>query len=375
MTEDNGVRRGVWAAPGRVNLIGEHTDYSGGLVLPMALPQVCRVTASVRDDGQVTVRSAQRSDDEVTTVPVSVQPGSVEGWAAYPLGVVWALDRELPGVDLVIDSQVPIGAGLSSSAAVGCSVALALNDLFDLELDRLDLAAVARRSENEFVGAPTGVMDQVASLLAEEGHLLFLDTSSMGTTQVPFELERHGLVLLVIDTQVKHALNDGNYGSRREAVEEGTRLLGVPELGRVGRSELETALDALYSAGADAEVRRRVRHVITENARVRQVADMLMHGADPRSVGFLLNEGHASLRDDFEISTPELDCAVDTAVATGAHGARMTGGGFGGSAIALVDAPAVDAVRQAVEEAFGERGFTAPRFFTAVPAAGAHREE
>jgi galactokinase len=373
------MNSGVWVAPGRVNLIGEHTDYSGGLVLPMALPQVCTVVAAARDDGLVAVRSGQRGEpDDAGEVPVEVKPGDVSGWTAYVLGIVWALrvsGHPIPGADLTLDSQVPIGAGLSSSAAVGCSVALALNDLFDLGLDRPALAAIARRSENEFVGAPTGVMDQVASLLAEAGHLLFLDTSSMRTEQVPFELEAHGLVLLVIDTQTTHALTDGSYGSRRQAVEEGTRLLGVPELGVVGIGELDAAMDGISGSGGSGEVARRVRHVITENARVRHVVDLLRSGADPRRVGPVLIAGHDSLRDDFQVSTPELDAAVDAAVRAGAHGARMTGGGFGGSAIALVDAGSLAAVQAEVERTYAERGFAPARFFTAVPSAGARRIE
>ena len=364
---------GVWAAPGRVNLIGEHTDYSGGLVLPLALPQSCTVAAALRPDGTVTVRSAQRPREEVS-VPLSAGPDDVTGWAAYAVGIVWSLRQEgyeLGGVDLVLDSDVPIGAGLSSSAAVGCSVALALRDLFGLPHTGLELAAVARRCENDFVGAPTGVMDQAVSVNAQAGHLYFLDTRSMETQQVPFDLAAHGLALLVIDTRTSHELNDGGYGSRRQAVEDGARLLGVEQLRDV--DDADSAVARLEKAG-EPVIARRVRHVVTENARVRQVVDLLgPAGGDPRRVGPVLVAGHRSLRDDFEISTPELDTAVDAATAAGAHGARMTGGGFGGSAIALVDSGSLDDVRAAVEAAFARAGFTSPACFVAVPSAGAHR--
>jgi galactokinase len=364
-------------APGRVNLIGEHTDYSGGLVLPMALPQVCTVAVATRDDGQFSICSRQRPEDRVT-VPVTVGPGEMSGWAAYAVGIAWALragGHQIGGVDVVLDSTVPIGAGLSSSAAIGCSMASALRDLFDVPLHGLELAAIARRCENEFVGAPTGVMDQAVSMMAEAGHLLYLDIRSMQIEQVPFALDRSGLTLLVIDTRTAHELNDGGYSSRRQAVEDGARLLGVPELRDVDDADLDAALARLDPSGdpPSAMIARRVRHVVTENARVRAVVGILESGADPRQAGPILSAGHRSLRDDFEISTPELDAAVAGAETAGAYGARMTGGGFGGSAIALVDTYAVDDVTAAVERAYAERGFAPAAFFSAVPAAGAHR--
>jgi galactokinase len=365
---------GVWVAPGRVNLIGEHTDYSGGFVLPMALPQVCAVAAAGRDDQQLTVCSRQRPEDRVVT-GVDVVPGQVPGWAGYALGIAWALreaGHRIGGFDLVLDSSVPIGAGLSSSAAIGCSVASALRDLFDLPLQGLELAAIARRCENEFVGAPTGVMDQAVSMMARQGHLLFLDTRTMRIEQVPFQLHEAGLTLLVIDTRTAHELNDGGYGSRRTAVEDGARLLGVDELRDVAADDLEAALSRLQAAD-DPAIARRARHVVTENGRVQAVVELLKSGADPREVGPILSAGHRSLRDDFEISTPELDAAVEAAEAAGAFGARMTGGGFGGSAIALVDTEAVEPVKAAVTQAYTARGFTPAGFFSALPAAGAHR--
>jgi galactokinase len=368
---------GVWVAPGRVNLIGEHTDYSGGLVLPMALPQVCMVAAASRDDGVFSVCSRQQSGAQINST-VTALPGQVQGWAAYAVGIAWALREAghlIGGVDVVLDSTVPIGAGLSSSAAIGCSVASALRDLFDLPLDGLELAAIARRCENEFAGAPTGVMDQAVSMMAREGHLFSLDTRSMAIEHVPFALDNFGLTLLVMDTRTKHELNDGGYASRRKAVEDGARLLSVAELRDLDDVDLDAALARLdQTPGPEsAMIVRRVRHVVTENARVRAVVEILKSGADPRQVGPILTAGHRSLRDDFEISTPELDTAVEAAEAAGAHGARMTGGGFGGSAIALIDTDAVDEVKAAVDRAYAERGFQPAAFFSAVPAAGARR--
>lgn len=368
---------GVWVAPGRVNLIGEHTDYSGGLVLPMAVPQVCTVEAAARGDGQISVCSLQQPDNRVTA-PVTVVPGQVQGWAAYAVGIAWALreaGHTIGGADIVLDSTVPVGAGMSSSAAIGCSVASALRDLFDIPLHGLELAAIARRCENDFVGAPTGVMDQSVSMMAKAGHLLYLDTRSMQIEQVPFALAEFGLTLLVIDTRTTHELNDGGYGSRRKAVEDGALLLGVSELRDIDVVDLEVALTKIdETQGAEsAMIARRVRHVVTENARVRAVVEVLESGADPREVGPILTAGHLSLRDDFEISTPELDAAAEAAEAAGAYGARMFGGGFGGSALALVDTGKVDEVKAAVDRTYAERGFKPAAFFSAVPAAGAHR--
>jgi galactokinase len=299
----------------------------------------------------------------------------VSGWAAYAIGIAWALreaGHAIGGVEIVLDSTVPVGAGLSSSAAIGCSVASALTDLFDLPLRGLELAAIARRCENEFVGAPTGVMDQSVSMMARAGHLLYLDTRSMEIEHVPFALDQAGLSLLVMDTRASHELSDGGYGSRRKSVEDGARLLGVTELREVDVADLDDALHRLETAD-DPVIARRVRHVVTENARVRAVVEALKAGADPREIGPILTAGHHSLRDDFEVSTAELDTAVEVAVAAGAYGGRMTGGGFGGSAIALVETDAIDAVQAAVSQAYAERGFQPAAFFTATPAAGAHR--
>ncbi|MDQ0787469.1 galactokinase [Streptomyces sp. B3I8] len=363
---------GVWAAPGRVNLIGEHTDYNDGFVMPFALPHTTVAAVARREDGRLRLHSADIDAGPVELSLDDLAPETDKSWTAYPAGVVWALreaGHEIDGADIHLASTVPSGAGLSSSAALEVVVALALNDLYRLGLRGWQLARLCQRAENVYVGAPTGIMDQTASACCEDGHALFLDTRDLSQKQIPFDLAAEGMRLLVVDTQVKHAHSDGEYGKRRAGCEKGAALLGVDALRDVAYDDLDAALDRL---GDEDEVRRLVRHVVTEDQRVERVVSLLESG-DTRGIGPVLTEGHASLRDDFRISCPELDLAVDTALATGALGARMTGGGFGGSAIVLTEEAAVDPITKAVEAAFAKAGFTTPRTFTAVPAAGAHR--
>jgi galactokinase len=363
---------GVWAAPGRVNLIGEHTDYNDGFVMPFALPHTTVAAVARREDGRLRLHSADIDAGPVELSLDDLAPETDKSWTAYPAGVVWALreaGHEIDGADIHLASTVPSGAGLSSSAALEVVVALALNDLYQLGLRGWQLARLCQRAENVYVGAPTGIMDQTASACCEDGHALFLDTRDLSQKQIPFDLAAEGMRLLVVDTQVKHAHSDGEYGKRRAGCEKGAALLGVDALRDVAYDDLDAALDRL---GDEDEVRRLVRHVVTEDQRVERVVSLLESG-DTRGIGPVLTEGHASLRDDFRISCPELDLAVDTALATGALGARMTGGGFGGSAIVLTEEAAVDPITKAVEAAFAKAGFTTPRTFTAVPAAGAHR--
>jgi len=363
---------GVWQAPGRVNVIGEHTDYNDGFMLPIALPHAARVAASRRGDGRLRLHSGQYPDTGVTELQLAdLAPGGVDGWAAYPAAVVWALRRAghlVGGADLYLDSDVPTGAGLSSSAALECAVATACNDLYGLGLTPPQLAELCQGAENDFVGVPCGILDQLASCCCAEGHALFVDARSLDTRQVPFDLAAHGLVLLVIDTQVKHAHADGAYAERRKGCERAAALLGVPALRDVPYPELDDALARL----PEGELRSLTRHIVTEDARVERVMALLDAG-DLRGIGPILTEGHASMRDDFAISCAETDLAVETAVAAGALGARMTGGGFGGSIIALADTADAGAVTTAVADAFAVRGWTAPRAFTAVPGPGARR--
>ncbi|MFF9862762.1 galactokinase [Streptomyces tendae] len=363
---------GVWAAPGRVNLIGEHTDYNDGFVMPFALPHQAVAAVSRRDDGVLRLHSADVDAGPVELRVADLAPGSDKSWTAYPSGVLWALreaGHELTGADVHLASTVPSGAGLSSSAALEVVVALALNDLYSLGLRGWQLARLCQRAENVYVGAPVGIMDQTASACCEAGHALFLDTRDLSQRQIPFDLAAEGMRLLVVDTRVKHSHSEGEYGKRRAGCEKGAALLGVDALRDVPYVGLDAALERL---GDEEEVRRLVRHVVTEDERVERVVSLLESG-DTRAIGPVLVEGHTSLRDDFRISCPELDLVVDASLAAGALGARMTGGGFGGSAIVLVEAGDVDAVTKAVEDAFAAAGFRAPRVFGAVPSQGARR--
>ncbi|MFI9341562.1 galactokinase [Streptomyces sp. NPDC052773] len=363
---------GVWAAPGRVNLIGEHTDYNDGFVMPFALPHTALAAVARRTDGRLRLHSADVEGGVAELRLDDLAPESDKGWTAYPAGVVWALreaGHPVTGADIHLASTVPAGAGLSSSAALEVVVALALNDLYELGLKGWQLARLCQRAENVYVGAPVGIMDQTASACCTDGHALFLDTRDLSQRQIPFDLAAEGMRLLVVDTQVKHEHSTGEYGKRRAGCEKGAALLGVDALRDIPYGELDAALDRL---GDDEEVRRLVRHVVTEDERVERVVALLESG-DTRAIGPVLTEGHASLRDDFRISCPELDLVVDTALAAGALGARMTGGGFGGSAIVLAEAADVDTITKAVEEAFAAAGFTAPRVFEAVPSPGARR--
>ncbi|MEV8327332.1 galactokinase [Kitasatospora sp. NPDC056731] len=361
---------GEWAAPGRVNLIGEHTDYNLGFVLPIALPQAVRAQARRRDDGRLRLWSAQGDGVVADLAVADLAPGSVPGWAAFPAAVVWALreaGHPVGGADFRLESDVPGGAGLSSSAALECVVAIAYNDLYGLGLSAPELALIAQRAENDFVGVPCGIMDQMASMCCRPGAALHLDSRDLTMRQVPLDLAGAGLALLVLDTRVKHDLGDGAYAALRAGCERAAALLGLPALRELTPAGLPAALPRLPE-----ELRQLVRHVVTENERVTAAVAHLDAGR-PAALGPILTAGHASLRDDYRVSCPETDLAVEAALAAGAHGARMTGGGFGGSVIALVDAPAADTVAAAVTTAFRAAGYAAPRTLTAVPAEGARR--
>jgi galactokinase len=299
------------------------------------------------------------------------QPGSVDDWAGYVAGVIWALrDRgfDVPPARLALASDVPVGAGLSSSHAMECAVLTALCDLGHLDLPTADRPQLVQRTENIYVGAPTGIMDQSASLRCEAGHALFLDCRSLEVEQIPFDVRAEGLAVLVINSNAPHHHSDGEYGARRKSCEEAARILGVPALRDIPTDELDDVLARLD----DEIMRKRVRHVVTEDQRVLDAVATLKSGRI-REIGPLLTASHASMRDDFEITVAQVDVAVEAALAAGAYGARMTGGGFGGCVISLVDADRADAVAAAVADAYAQRGFTAPTQFTAVPSAGATR--
>ncbi|MEV6395747.1 galactokinase [Streptomyces sp. NPDC051907] len=366
------MSEGVWAAPGRVNLIGEHTDYNDGFVMPFALPHSTRATVSRRDDGVLRLRSAGARGAPVELRTADLAPGrGPGGWTDYPAGVVWALrdaGLKVGGADIVYESDVPVGAGLSSSAALEVVTALALNDLYELGLERQPLARLCQRAENVYVGAPTGIMDQTASACCVAGHALLLDTRDLSQWQIPFDLAAVGLELLVVDTRVHHAHSEGEYGRRRAGCESAAAALGVSALRDVAYADLEAALSALE----DPSLRPLVRHIVTEGHRVERVVSAL-RADDVRALGPLLTEGHASLRDDFAISCPELDLVVESALAAGALGARMTGGGFGGSAIVLTEASLSATVTSSVAKSFAAKGYEEPRVFSAVPSPGARR--
>jgi len=357
----------VARAPGRVNLIGEHTDYNRGLVLPVALAHTTYAAVAARDDGVVRIASGDDGDPWTGTID-AVGPGKVDGWAAYVAGVLWALREDgldVPGMDVVVHGTVPLGAGLSSSAALECSVALAVCGLLGLEVDddlRHRLVRACMRAETEVAGAPTGGMDQTVSLLAAADAALLIDFDSDTSSPVPLALADAGLTLLVTDTRVQHALVDGGYAARRADCEEAAETLGVPSLRQASLSSV---------AGiSDERVRRRATHIVTEIERVTETVAALGAGDWP-TVGRLFAASHASMRDDFEISCPELDLTVSTAVEAGAIGARMTGGGFGGSAIALVPTERLDAVVRAIDTAFVAAAFRAPQHLLAEPSGAA----
>ncbi|MFC0528164.1 galactokinase [Phytohabitans kaempferiae] len=353
---------GVWAAPGRVNLIGEHTDYNDGFVLPFALPQRTVVGASMLDTQQWTVWSEQA--DERIEFDLSEH---VSGWGAYVAGVVWALREagfDVPGARMAITSDVPLGAGLSSSAALESAVLTALVDLGGLDLPVDERPALAQRAENDYAGMPCGIMDQSASIRCRAGHALFLDCRSLEVEHIPFDVAAAGLAVLVIDTKAPHRHVTGEYAARRAACEEAARVLGIPAL--------RDATPDSVAAITDPVLQRRARHVVTEDQRVIDTVALLRDGR-VRDIGPLMTASHTSMRDDFEITVPEVDAAVEAAISAGAYGARMTGGGFGGCVLALADTDATDTVAAAVAESFATRGFAPPEPFVAIPGHGAVR--
>jgi galactokinase len=358
---------GVFSAPGRVNLIGEHTDHNEGHVLPFAIDRRCRVAAGRRGDDTVTVRSAQEPGTPVTTTLDALD--RARGWSAYALGTLWALREADPAItggwDLVVDGDVPLGSGLSSSAALECAVALAVAELGGSDLDRHALARAGRRAENDVVGAPVGIMDQAASLLCRDGAALLLDCRTLHGEDVALGLDEVGLVTLVVDTRVRHDLADGGYADRRAACVAAAEALGVPAL----RDATPDMLGRL-----DGDLLRRARHVVTEEARVHRVVALLRDGR-PADVGPELTASHASLRDDFGVSVPALDAVVAAALDAGALGARLVGGGFGGSALVLAPEAAAAEIGAAVARRAAAEGHPEPVVRAVRPAAGARRED
>ena len=352
------------AAPGRVNLIGEHIDYSEGFVLPFAIKDRTLAAVRKRDDSIVRIASAQRRNKIVTVDIADVKPGLKGEWERYALGVLWSMGVTT-GVDIIIDGHVPLGAGLSSSAALECSVATAMNHLFDMGFSLEELARLTQKAENQYVGVPCGIMDQSVSLMATQGFALLLDCRDLSTRNIPFDVASHGLELLIIDTQAHHALTDGGYAKRRASCESVAAKLSVKSMRELSMAQLDAARDQI----TETEYIR-ARHAVSEMKRVLDCVDALSVG-DFAKVGELINQSHVSLRDDYTVSCPELDTAVEASLAAGAMGSRMVGGGFGGSAIALIKASQTAQTIRAVESAFADKKFKAPRFFTSLPSQGA----
>jgi galactokinase len=363
---------GVWSAPGRVNLIGEHTDYTGGFVMPLAIEHRAYVAARPRPDRLI--RAAAEGQGIAEVLVDDVGPLRPAGWLAYLAGSAWlggaaaAAEGASHGWDLALVSDVPIGAGLSSSAAITCATLLATDEIAQWHHPLGELARLGQRVENEVVGMPCGIMDQSASLQCTAGNVLFMDTRSGEIEQVPWPAREDDVVLLVTNTNAPHMLVDGQYANRRSRCEEATALLHVDSLRDATLADLLKASAELTAAQAAC-----ARHVVTENARVLRARELLIAG----SIAYLgpeLTASHASLRDDFRVTVPQLDVSVDAALAGGAFGARMTGGGFGGCTIALIPRDRVETIGEQITQAFREHGFTAPSHFATTPAQGARRE-
>ena len=398
---------GVWAAPGRVNLLGEHVDYSGGTCLPFALPHTTLVAAAPRRDGVLRALSTAADEQQPREVEIArITPESVPGWFGYVAGVAWAMGHtdaphlpELPdglGADLLIDSSVPVGAGLSSSAALETAVALALTalagDPAPRDATRAALARACMAAENDVVGAATGGLDQTAALRSREDTVLALDCRDFSVRPVGLAPAGAGLEFVVVDTRAPHQLADGQYEARRRDCAAAAEALGAdrvrdllperptPQAAAAVLRRWNDVVDRDVAAlgGLDRDVvHRRLRHALTEMVRVQTLIELC--GSGPlgpeqwREVGGLLSATHSSLRDDYEVSVPRLDTVVATAVAAGALGARLVGGGFGGSVLCLVPRGRVSAVVAAVTEEFGRRGWDRPRALAAVPSAPARR--
>lgn len=354
----------IAAAPGRVNLIGEHIDYSDGYVLPFAIADRTYAAISKRSDNKVQIASAQRRNSIITLKVEEIQPELKGSWERYVLSVMWAMGIE-HGVDIMIDGHVPLGAGLSSSAALECSVAIALNDLFSCGFDLETLARLTQKGENDYVGVPCGIMDQSVSLMAKSGSALLLDCRDLTSRNVTFDVASHGLELLIIDTQAHHSLTDGGYAERRASCDRVVAKLAIRSMRELTLEKLERSQDIL----TEIEFVR-ARHAVTEIARVLD-AVVALETKNFKKLGELLNASHASLRDDYSVSCPELNMAVDASLSAGALGARMVGGGFGGSAIALIEAKNIQRTIEAIESGFTNKKFKAPRFFTSLPSQGA----
>ena len=355
-----------YAAPGRINLIGEHTDYNQGFALPIALPDRTEVSFDP-DGGDTVVVRSDREDGEIA-ISLDTTPGNVTGWAAYVAGVVWALrgaGHRVRGGTMTISSGVEMGSGLASSAALECAALGALAAAADLRIDRTEQAKIAQRAENDYVGAPTGLMDQLASLYGEPRRALMIDFLNVSVRTVPFDPGAAGIALLLINSHAPHQHAGGEYAARRASCERAAANLGAGSL-----RDVQDRGEAVLRGVKDPIDARRARHILTENQRVADVVSALGE-SDFAGVGRIFTASHASMRDDFEITTTHIDLIADTAVHAGALGARMTGGGFGGCVIALVPVERAEAVGDAVRQAVERAGFDPPTIGITEASAGA----
>jgi galactokinase len=354
----------IASAPGRVNLIGEHVDFLDGFVLPFAISNATTVAIARNNENKIRCASSQKKGAVSTIDCANIAPKSGEAWTRYPIGVLWSLGID-SGLDVLVDGQVPLGAGLSSSAALECAVATSINELFNLGLTLPELARAAPRAENIYVGMPCGIMDQSVSLMATQGNALLLDTRNLSIEQIPFDIAPLGLELLVIDTQVHHALVDGGYAERRASCEKAISDLGITSLRDITITDFVVRKSEL-----DEKTYLRAFHGITEMKRVLDAVSLLKAG-DFVGFGEIVTAAHISLRDNYTVSCPELNLAVDTALKFGALGSRMIGGGFGGSAIALIKAKDSELIKNEIKSAFMAARYKSPRFFSALPSSGA----
>jgi len=362
----------TFSAPGRINLIGDHTDYNGGFALPAAIDMATSVTIAARADRRISASAEKFS--EVVEFPIGVEPLRRGDWGDYVAGVAWILQGAglvLQGGHLRIESDVPLGAGLSSSAALEVAVALALLGISGIEMDRRKLASLCQRAENDFVGVRCGIMDQLTACMGRQDHALLLDCRSLEIKYLPIPAQ---VRLAVCNSMVKHNLASGGYNQRRAECDDAVAVLSrflpnVTQLRDVSMEELER-----NSSSLSATAFRRCRHVVSENQRTLAAAEALGRN-DVAGLGPLMNESHRSLRDDYEVSCAELDILVELAQShAGVYGSRMTGGGFGGCTISVVDESAIESFQQAVREGYARRTGVMCEIYICQAAAGAREE-
>jgi len=362
----------IVAAPGRVNLIGEHTDYNDGFVFPMAIERYTVVAADRPASGSenaITWMATELQEEFTVDATKPILKGSPK-WSNYVRGVLAGFQQkgiEFGGFDAVMGTTVPIGGGLSSSAALEVSAATLLETISGKQLDPVEKAMLCQKAEHDYAGVPCGIMDQFISVMGKKDHLLLIDCRSKEPELVP--MSDSSLAILIFNTNVKHELSGGEYGERRAHCEEAARALGIPALRDATVESLEAAKDKL-----DPVVYRRARHVIGENERTTQAADAIRAG-EWNKLGQLMYASHDSLRDDYEVSCAELDVVVDLAreigTGGGVFGCRMTGGGFGGCTVALVKASSVDAISKKLVDGYKRKVGIDPAVFLSHPAAGA----